>query len=384
MMRAALAFLLALIAVPGLASDHIDGAGATKPPITDISDLYAFPGPNGNSLVLAVNFYPIAPNDAGPDARASFEFLLRKATITASGFETSEEEMRVSCGFVPLSRPHSGGCAVAPFVGVKANVRQDSAEWQGQFPIFFGLRSDPFFFDADWSQDVSVDGRLPPPDGDNTMADLNVLSLIIELRRDQIFEGDFSLLAVAATSAQIDPETLVAVQTDRLGRPEITNVTLVAHGNEIDLRDEYNAQRPFTVGPHDKDHRTRIAKNIAYYDGLDGQTQWTPEETATWASLLVEDYLVVDIAAPCGADNFLEIEAATIVGQPHKTCGGRKLTDDIMDRLYGLYVNKGSSLLGDGVDAPDVEPLSEFPYLAPPSLGVGAWLKQMIAERRVR
>lgn len=383
MFRAALACFLALIAVPGLASDHIDGPETKKIALMDISDLFAFPSAGGRSIVLALNFYPIAPSNAEPVDGALFTFVIRQAVAGDSGFETGQE-MRIGCSFSTTQHPHVARCASMEDVSFGSMVEQDSADWQGAFPLFFGRRSDPFFFDAEWSQTVSTEGSIPPPSGDNTMARLNTLSLIIELQREQIFDGAFELLAIGASSALRDLEDGLSVQHDRIGRPEVTNVTLVTPKGGEDLRDEFNAERPFAEPARAQDYRDRIFRNIAYYDALDGRTDWSEDAARKWAAVLADDFLIVDIDAPCDADAYLEIEMATLQGQPYQTCGGRKLTDDIMDRKYGLYINGGAAPVGDGVDAPDKAPLSEFPYLADPTTGIFAWIKQKLSERAVR
>ncbi len=51
----------------------------------------------------------------------------------------------------------------------------------------------------------------------------------------------------------------------------------------------------------------------------------------------------------------------------HETCGGRHPYNDIMDRLFTLYITadkKGP--VGDGVDAPYKPLLASFPYLEKP------------------
>ena len=75
-------------------------------------------------------------------------------------------------------------------------------------------------------------------------------------------------------------------------------------------------------------YRARLDANLAFWDGLDGKTDWpaggngtTPDE------LVLADYLVVDLAKPYAEQgSFLEIERAAMEGRPHETCGGRSST----------------------------------------------------------
>ena len=382
--RAALIWALGACAVAlspsgsALASDHIDGPVTKSAPFADLSDLYAFPGAGGDSLVIALNAYPIAPASAHPAEGVSYAIVLRKARTAEASFETSDE-IRIDCTFKAREEPYGVTCRTSS--GLTASAEQDADTSTGDFPLFFGRRSDPFFFDGAWSQTVSTGATLPPPGAENTMSSLNVLSLVIELRRAQLFAGDFDLLAIAAEAQGQRREGQVQ-RFDRLGRPEITNVSLVAHGSEEDLRDEYNAAEPFATLERGDAYRARLAKNIAYYDALDGRTDWEPGEPERMAALLIDDFLVVDIAKPCSGDNFLEIERALLRGEPHETCGGRKLGDDVMDRLYGLYINAGTAPLGDGVSMPDAVPLEAFPYLAPPATGLWACIKALIGDSK--
>ena len=76
----------------------------------------------------------------------------------------------------------------------------------------------------------------------------------------------------------------------------------------------------------------------------------------------------MDISKPYSEDSFLEIEQATLAGQPHSSFGGRSLNDDVMDTLYTLYINGGNRpRISDGVDQATALASRVFPYLAPPN-----------------
>jgi hypothetical protein len=54
--------------------------------------------------------------------------------------------------------------------------------------------------------------------------------------------------------------------------------------------------------------------------------------------------------------------------RPHTTCGGRPLTDDIVDILYTVLVGGlDGPQITDGVDHPTQPPSRNFPYLVPPN-----------------
>ena len=84
--------------------------------------------------------------------------------------------------------------------------------------------------------------------------------------------------------------------------------------------------------------------------------------------LLMDDYLILDLARPFVPGAFLEIERALIDNRPHQTAGGRWLDDDILDELLTLVVNGGrGERLGDGVDAPTKPASLSFPYVREPN-----------------
>ena len=58
---------------------------------------------------------------------------------------------------------------------------------------------------------------------------------------------------------------------------------------------------------------------------------------------MLADYLVVDVTKPYAEQgSFLEIELAARRGEPHETCGGRALNDDVMDTIFTQLINAGN------------------------------------------
>ena len=150
-----------------------------------------------------------------------------------------------------------------------------------------------------------------------------------------------------------------------------------------DLRDFYNLEAPF----HNSQsalpkYKTRISNNISFYDKLDGKEDWSRESKETLVSLLADDFLVIDLSKPCSGNNFLEIEKSIVAGKPHQSCGGRKLSDDVMDSLFGYYINAGKSPAGnDGVNGPFRASSDKFPYLGNPDTSISAKLKALLARK---
>jgi hypothetical protein len=166
------------------------------------------------------------------------------------------------------------------------------------------------------------------------------------------------------------------IRLERLGRPEIKNLLLSVKvhdtvNRDIDLRDIYNLEDAFHVGPDYRGaYRARLNANLAFIDQINGVTDWplSAEGAHPLTELLLADFLVVDTSKPYSENSYFEIERAMLAGRAHETCGGRSLNDDVMDTLYTLYVNGGNGpRISDGVDQATVPASRTFPYLAPPN-----------------
>ena len=115
----------------------------------------------------------------------------------------------------------------------------------------------------------------------------------------------------------------------------------------------------------------RLNANLAFWDGLDGKVDWPPDEGGAHplTELVLADYLVLDLAKPyVEQGSFLEIELAARRGEKHRTCGGRALNDDVMDRIFTLLIAGGNGpSIRDGVDHSSRPASRTFPYLAAPN-----------------
>ena len=140
---------------------------------------------------------------------------------------------------------------------------------------------------------------------------------------------------------------------------------------DIDLRDLYNLEDPFHVGPDYRGaYRNRLDANLAFLDTLDGAVGWPlgPHGEHPLTELMMSDFLVVDVSRPYTEDGFLGIERAVLAGQPPGGRGGRAPNEDAMDELYTLVIGGlDAAPIRDHVDAPTRPATSTFPYLAPPN-----------------
>ncbi len=387
--------LLALLGQPipvvSLASDHVDGPVTRREGGADITDLYAFPAPDSGWLVLIMNLYPLLPANGHFQEAVSYEFLLRPAAVAGTGLKTAfspGDEIRIACRFSARGEDEpdtvhcsGGGIEVSGPLGETAGDRaRDGAL------LFAGRRADPFFFNAEWATKASEEGVLLEPEDDNIMEDANVLSIVIEIEASRLGLGTADLLAVAAQTMTRDAEDAPWRRLDRIGRPEITNVSMVAHGDDEELRDAYNQLAPFSADVKDlAPYRARLRRNIGFFDAIDQVEDWPSQWVEVLADLLVQDYLLVDLSKPCGGSSYFAIESSLLRTQRHTRCGGRLPQDDVMDRVFTLLINAGQGRpLRDGVDAPTPALPVDFPYLAEPSSGPAAWLKAFFGQKKVR
>ena len=167
------------------------------------------------------------------------------------------------------------------------------------------------------------------------------------------------------------------VRIERVGRPEVKNMMLAPRefdpvNRDLEIRDLYNMEDVFNPGEsYAGAFRARLDANLAFWDGLDGKQDWPVGDDGRHplTELVLGDYLVVDTTKPyVEQGSYLEIELAARSGEPHATCGGRTLNDDVMDRLFTLLVNAGTGpTIRDGVDAATRPGTVTFPYVAEPN-----------------
>ena len=198
----------------------------------------------------------------------------------------------------------------------------------------------------------------------------NVLGLVLEI--DTALLGGATLVGVVA-------ETLTRgtfnVRIERVGRPEVKNLILGPKqfdpvNQDLEIRDLYNMEDAFHIEHgYEGAYRARLNANLAFWDGLDGKTDWpTDGDAHPLTELVLADYLVVDVTKPYQEQgSFLEIELAARQGRAHETCGGRAINDDVMDMFFTTLINAGNGpVIRDGVDRRRGRPRRSLPLpLAP-------------------
>jgi hypothetical protein len=355
-------------------------------PVADITDVYAFPSPERpGHLVLVLNTLPFAPPSALFSDGLVYRFRLRPlAAGVPDGpvpFAVAEEELVFDCVFsAPVDAGGAGvagqeGACTTPAGGTVAfRVNDERGGSADGVRVFAGPRWDPFIMDAPAALKTIATGRLAFTDPGAIFLDgKNVLSLVVEVDRARVL-GGVELVGVVA-------ETLTRgkfnVRLERVGRPEVKNMMLAAKqydpvNRDLEIRDLYNMEDAFRLGEaYQGAYRARLNANLAFWDGLDGKTDWPAgaDGAHPLTELVLADYLVVDVTKPYAErGSFFEIERARRAGRPHETCGGRALNDDVMDTIFTLLVNAGNGpVVRDGVDQATRPASRTFPYLAAPN-----------------
>ncbi len=358
-------------------SDHISGPRALSDPIADITDVYAFPSPEDPSrLVLVLDTLPMAKPTDLFSAGLLYRFRLRPLTPHADasqwGFVAGAEELVLDCVFG--APEHDGpdhvqhGTCVAPGgEEVRFRVNDEAGGAAGGVRVFAGVRWDPFIMDARAALATLATHELAFTDHGSIFLDgKNVLSIVIEIDIALLPGGPLvGVVAETLTSGEFN------VRIERVGRPEVKNMMLAPRefdpvNRDLEIRDLYNMEDVFNPGEsYAGAFRARLDANLAFWDGLDGKQDWPIGDDGRHplTELVLGDYLVVDTTkAYVEQGSYLEIELAARRGEPHATCGGRTLNDDVMDTIFTQLVNAGlGPTVRDGVDAATHPATTSFP-----------------------
>jgi hypothetical protein len=366
-------------------SHHISGPRAMAEPAADITDLFAFPSPeHPGRLVLALDTLPFAQPSAAFSDGLIYRFRLRPLTPNARDspvpFAPDGDEIRVDCVFSEPGNGHRPNgprqectCLLPDGQTISVPVNDERGDQADGIRVFAGPRWDPFFEDFPAEQKTLATGRLAFTDpGTNFMDGKNVLSVVVELDRARLPAGAglFGVVGETLTRGSVN------LRIERIGRP-VHDLLLDPRqfdqvNRDLEIRDLYNMDNAFHLSPaYANAYRARLNANLAFWDGLDGKTDWPAgaDGAHPLTELILADYLVIDVTKPYEEQgSFLEIELAARRGQAHLSCGGRAPNDDVMDTLFTVMVNGGNGpVIRDGVDRPTMLASRRFPYLAPPN-----------------
>ncbi|WP_086929634.1 DUF4331 family protein [Agarilytica rhodophyticola] len=390
--KAAITSLIILSSI-AFATDHVDGDIYFENPLVDISDLYAFMSPqNPERLVLILNSYPFVPPRAHFSDKLTYRFRIKPVEITGMGLESRfnivDKEYRFDCRFLTPHdlKEYSITCRSSLDESIKRNVNDESGKEKDGIRVFAGKREDPFLFDSSWFKTLLFDRCIPPSNASNEMSNLNVLSIVLEFdisKLTHLHKG--SLFAVAGEITQTLEGDKHETIMDRVGRPEVSNGRLVTLVNEEDLRPYYNREDTFSLKPENKTrYQARLQENLDYLDGLDEMKDWSKDWGKVLVDLLVNDFLVIDIAKPFSSSGYFDIESSMLDNKPHTRSGGRVPGERVINQLTTTMINGGHGQgINDGI-APNNFKNKVFPYLDKPASGIWPYVKNKLAKRIVK
>jgi hypothetical protein len=360
-------------------SDHFSGPAVMGDPSVDITDFYAFPSPDrpGN-LVLIMDVHPMATPQSLFSDVLTYRFRVRPLTRSRGQLAhgTAEHSIDVTFSDVVEGAAVQNG-RVATSDGRNASFTVGKPVEQDGMRVLAGLASDPFFMDVEAAQRTTTTGKLSfTKPGVNTVQLRDILSIVVEVPIAAIIDRFNGVDLIGAVAEDVVTRRGKPIRIERLGRAEIKNLVLQEatrdpRANGVELRDLYNREDPFALSEAYRPlYESRLDANLAFFDRLDDKTAWPlePDGRHPLRDLLINDYLVVDLARPFAPGGFLEIERSMLDERPHTTPGGRWLGDDILDELLTLVVNGGrGERVGDGVDAPTKPGSLSFPYVREPN-----------------
>jgi hypothetical protein len=356
-------------------SDHISGPRAIADPVIDITDVYAFPCPESpQHLVLIMNVFPYAGPSAVFSDAVIYRLRVRSVSMAPDGraFAVAADESIFDCTF-SSTQAQQCRCALPTGDVITFRVNDESGGKGKGLQIFAGQRSDPFFIDGPMTEKTIATRQLAFKQvGSDRLYGKNVLGIVLRIEWAKLLKGGPMFAVVGETlSAGKRP-----VRLERVGRPEIKNISLSAKmfdtvNQDLEIRDIYDEEDAFNLSKHYIGaYRARLNANLAFYDGLDGKVDWPLDQYGNHplTELLLADFLVVDASKPFSETSYFGIEQAMLEGRAHASCGGRWLNEDLVDFLLTLYVNAGKGpRIRDGVDAPIAWSSKVFPYMAPPN-----------------
>ena len=251
--------------------------------------------------------------DAHADAAFTFVFSdLRDGMQTGTAYFATGSQAR-------QAEPAGDVLISATPVGFDASAEPVQA---GPCRLFAGVRSEPFFADADgafhgfqWT-------------GQDAFANRNILSIALEVPSEMLGAGP-EIGVWAAVSVRRHGEL---VQVDRGGHPTINPFV-----NPNDVKDQFNARQP----------ADDVANYLQPWSKLLEENGHTPDEAAAAARIVLPDILRYDRTRPAAYPN------------------GRAVTDDVFSARFAWLTN--GKVSSDGLKPHD-DLLAEFPYLGPPNL----------------
>jgi energy-converting hydrogenase Eha subunit F len=220
--------------------------------------------------------------------------------------------------------PEPGGDVLIENTPVAFDDASAAEVMAGQVRLFIGVRSDPFFADADGSfHGFQWTGR-------DAFADKNILSIVMEVPHDMLSPDPQFGLWASVSQRQRDGSL---VQVDRGGHPTINPFV-----NPNNVKNTYNLGQPVD------DIATYLAPWTKFLQANGGYSAEAAEQAAR---IVLPDILRYDRGKPVGYPN------------------GRAMTNDTFSARFAWMSN--GKIPPQGLK-PHPDLLTDFPYLGPPNV----------------
>lgn len=363
--------------------DHFSSPRVFDDPAADIADVFVFPSPDRPGRVaLVLTVFPSATVTSLFSDAITYRFRIRPVTVAGAGagpgYVVSEDEYTFDFTFAGEGvggLAQAGRCVTPDGQEVVFRVGDPMTASSSDLRVYAGARLDPFFIALTGVRETRQLGRLSFKAADtNVNQGQNVLAIVVEGDLAAMLgPGAGPLLAVVGETVTSGGHP---VRLEHTARAELKNFIMSDKqhdtvNSDIEIRDLYNSEDAFELAPYYLDaYRARLNANLAFYDGLDGTTDWPPDDRGEHplTGFLLADFLVADISKPFAEGSYLEIDRAVLAGRPHATCGGRPLNDDVVDLLFTLMVaGVNGARISDGVDQATQPATGSFPYLRDPN-----------------
>jgi hypothetical protein len=315
-------------------SNHFSAANLKSPggdPRLDFTDLFVFQSPSDqDKTVLISDYCPLRSDQLfSPDAvyrinidndgDAYADVAFNTVFSAPAGGVQAGTVYQVTGDQAREANPTEETLIASVPVGLDAAARPVQANG---IKVFVGVRSDPFFADAEgpfhdfhWT-------------GVDTFADKNVLTIALEVPSKML--GTDPRIGAWATVSKWQDGMLT--QMDRGGNPTINPFI-----NPDDKKDEYNARQPVDDVTNYLEPWSKV---------LEDQGGYSPSDAKDALKEVLPDILRYDRSKPVGYPN------------------GRYMTNDVYSHRFA-WLSKGK-IPPDGL-RPHGDLLPEFPYLGVPN-----------------
>ncbi len=382
--------LLISVSISIQASDHADTAENFNRRGADLTDVFIFPSPeDDNNVVLVMDVHGLIPagQSVSFDPGVLYQFKIdttgdsvEDLVIQAKFFGTGASQQVAIAG--PMKPLTTGTTAIYgrrnPVLGTINDAFQPDPVGLPGMRVFAGMRADPFFFDVEQLYTIFPDrmtpltgkaenfpnpnaphagGFRPPGQAQDFLADLNVLSVVVELPRAALGNG---VIRLWETTSIISNTDFRYHQQDRLARPAVNEAlaTVTAFRHHVNN----------TVNPTDDNGHLKIdiESFLTFPAGRSRAIKNAIE------AVLVPDVMIADLSQRGVIAAYLGVETKGLSGSKF---GGRALTDDVIDvdlgAVFGNLIPVLSSLNPDLFGGVIPDDGNELPTFTTDNVGPG-------------